>query len=161
MGLRLKSGQHSGHDVQLSIEGDVRIAVEREHAISRIERAVGVGPGCDRFDTQVVEGAVTGAGDTAGDRDLSASRALLRDGELSVDWKRRSGDSRDRCAGIDADGERSTESEVGGVKALACRRRVSAWTNCTERSNRFEWRMRPVEALVSPSRYRPKGLTQM
>ena len=73
---------------------DDKKARQREHAISRIERAVGVGPGCDRLDAQIVGGAVTGAGEAAGDNDLSASRALLRDGELCIDWKGRRGDRR-------------------------------------------------------------------
>ena len=91
---RLQTRERAVHDVDLSIERDVRIAVDREHSASRIERAIGVCSRCDSLETQTVRRTVTRAGSSSRDNDLSTLRALLRDGELIVDWNRRAYGSR-------------------------------------------------------------------
>lgn len=81
VGLGLKSRQRSVHDVQVCLVSDVRIPIQRESAISRLERAVGVRPRRVGLESQAVGIAVAAANGSPRDRNLSALRALLGDGE--------------------------------------------------------------------------------
>src|SRR4051812_19380876 len=86
--LRLESLERGVEDVQSSIVRDVRVAVDCERSVLRLERAVGVGSRCHYFERQVVRGRVRYTCGRSGDRDLATLGALASYGKLVVDRNR-------------------------------------------------------------------------
>src|SRR5438445_1387438 len=115
MTLRLQTGRYAIHDVQVPSELEVRVAVDRENSISRIERAVRVGPRRIRVESQAVGGTVAGSDNASVDHYLPTARALLGDGESRVDrkWGHRGRRRCGRSALLNADRKRCGGSEIG------------------------------------------------
>ena len=113
MRLRLQASRYRVHDVDVTGEGEIRVPVDGENAISGVERAIRIRPGRVRIYCEAVGSAIAGANDAAGNRHLPTAWALLGDSEGGVDWEWRC----DRCgtsrsALIDGHVERRAQSEI-------------------------------------------------
>src|SRR5438445_2719602 len=83
--LRLQTGRYAIHDVEVPSELEVRVAIDRENSVSRIERSVRVSPRRIRVESETVRRTVAGSDNASVDHHLPTAGAMLGAGEGRVD----------------------------------------------------------------------------